>query len=138
MNIISEEKLIDLLPHGSGIDCNWEVTKHKNGNVTCKNSFHSMDENGMYDGFMPFTVRIFRAKKTRLNKLSGPCEGKWQIIAKKGDIDFTLSCNENRKVSFYGLKDYLNDILQYSLESILTPFRKETLTEEEAQEWINI
>ena len=76
--VIPEEELLELLPSGSGIDCNWEITEHNNGNVTAKNSYHSMDGNGSYDGYMPFTVRIYRVKKTRLHKLKGPCAGKWQ------------------------------------------------------------
>lgn len=133
-SIISEDELINLLPHGSGIDSNWEVTIHKNGNVTAKNSFHSMDDSGGYDGFMPFIVRIFRVKKDRLNKLKGPCTGQWQIVNKKGDIDFNLTCCDTRKVSFSGLKEELTDTVSYDLESILTPLRKGTLTEQEAKQ----
>ena len=135
-SIISETDLLELLPHGSGIDCNWSIIEHENGNVTAKNSFHAMNETGMYDGYMDFTVKIFKVKKSRVNKLKGPCEGQYQVVAQKGDIDFKVSCNESRKASFYGLKDYLVDTIDHALRSIITPMRSETLTEQEKDKWI--
>jgi len=135
-SIISETDLLELLPHGSGIDCDWSIIEHKNGNVTAKNSFHAMNETGMYDGYMDFTVRIFRVKKSRVNKLKGPCEGQYQIVTQKGDIDLKITCNESRKASFYGLKDYLEETIHYALKSIITPLRTETLTKQEKDKWI--
>jgi len=117
--IISEEKLLELLPHGAGIDCKWNIHTCHNGNIIAKNFFHAMNENGMYDGYMGFTVRIYREKNDQFNLLKGPCEGKTQVVCRKGDISFSLSCCENRR-SFYGLKEYLYDTLHYSLETILT------------------
>lgn len=134
--IITEEKLIDLLPHGSGIDASWEVTEHDNGNVTAKNSFHSMNDGGYYDGWMNFTVRIFRVKKNKLNKLKGPSEDKYQIVAKRGDIDFTLSCCESRKASFYGLTDYLGELLDDCLKTVTSQLRTETINESEVEKWL--
>ena len=104
--------------------------------MTAKNSFHAMNETGMYDGYMDFTVKIFKVKKSRVNKLKGPCEGQYQVVAQKGDIDFKVSCNESRKASFYGLKDYLVDTIDHALRSIITPMRSETLTEQEKDKWI--
>jgi hypothetical protein len=135
-SIISKDDLIKLLPHGSGIDCSWEITLHRDGNVTAKNYYHAMNENGMYDGYMPFTVKIFRVKETRVNKLKGPCAGKYQIVAMKGDIDVKITCNESRKASFYGLKEYLEQTISFSLESIITPVRQETLTKKEVEQWL--
>ena len=94
MSIVTEEKLLDRLPHGRGIDCDWEITFHKNGNITCKNFFHAMTEHGYYDGYMPFTVKIF---------------------VTDGYIDCKVTCNENRRPSFYGLKEYLNELIYFSL-----------------------
>lgn len=135
-SIISEEDLLELLPNGSGIDCSWEITEHANGNVTAKNAFHAMDEHGGYDGYMNFSVKIFKVKESRLNKLKGPSEGQYQIVTQKGDIDFKVTCNENRRASFHGLKSYLEDTIYQSLESIITPIRSETLTEQEKETWL--
>lgn len=132
--VIPEEELIVLLPSGSGIDSEWEITEHKNGNVTARNSFHSMDGNGSYDGYMPFTVRIYRVKKTRLHKLKGSFAGKWQVICMKGDLDFRLSCYDERRKSFVGLGDYLVDTIQQHLDERLTPDRVyESITDKKAQ-----
>ena len=53
------EKLADILPTGSGIDCNWTFTEQKSGNILAHSSFHCMDEHGGYDGWADFTV-IFK------------------------------------------------------------------------------
>jgi hypothetical protein len=54
---INEETVLEMLPHGSGIDCKWEVEEFK-PSILCKNSYHVMDENGYYDGYIDFSVRI--------------------------------------------------------------------------------
>ena len=43
--------------HGSGIDCDWVIEENKRY-VIMYNSIHCMDDNGMYEGFMDFSVRI--------------------------------------------------------------------------------
>lgn len=53
------EKLADILPTGSGIDCSWTFTEQKNSNILAHNSFQCMNERGYYDGFADFTV-IFK------------------------------------------------------------------------------
>lgn len=51
--------LLDHLPHGSGIDANWVASeKLVNGKFFLFNSFHMMDEFGMYDGWIDFTVIV--------------------------------------------------------------------------------
>lgn len=50
-------KLIDLLPHGSGIDFTWRIEAHAN-RVECHNDLHAMDQNGYYAGYYPFTVKF--------------------------------------------------------------------------------
>lgn len=122
--IIDEEKLLSLLPHGSGIDFKWDIVTHKNGNITVKNAFHAMNEYGFYDGIMSFSVRIFRIKKPVTNTLKN---GQTQILFRKNDIDFSLNCNEERKRTFYGLREYLLDTISYSLRSILSPMRTEII-----------
>ena len=43
--------------HGSGIDCDWHISENKS-NIIMSNSIHCMDENGYYEGYMDFSVRI--------------------------------------------------------------------------------
>lgn len=57
VDAISEE-LVNALPHGSGIDCDWKV-EHKEGlTFNCCNSWHSMDQNGSYCGYVDFAIAI--------------------------------------------------------------------------------
>lgn len=118
--IISAEKLRDILPHGSGIDCNWCIYTAKNGNIQAKNAFHAMTEDGYYDGYMNFTVFIYREKEDLFQPLHGPLKGKTAVLRRKGDICFDIRCNDKRCNSFYGLRDYLIDTIHESLRSILT------------------
>lgn len=54
-------KATDKLPHGSGIDSQWEVgltyTK-KREVITLKNYWHLLNANGYYTANVPFTVKI--------------------------------------------------------------------------------
>jgi len=118
---VTEAELIEMLPHGSGIDCRWELNPIGDG-VNCENSFHMMNENGYYCGYAGFTVRIFHHKKDVFNPLRGPCAGKVQVLHRKGDVDFHLVTHGTawRRNVAYGLAEYLNDTLHFALEGILT------------------
>lgn len=88
------------LPHGSGIDYKWEFDFNKNGSIVCRNSFHAMNENGYYDGIMPFKFTI-------------------QFDRQNNKLDFNhIICNEKRKNSFYGLKEYLTDNIHWILSEM--------------------
>lgn len=115
--ICDEDVLKDALPHGSGIDCDWNVSTLKNGSVVAHNSYHGMNDCGMYDGWQDFTVKLFRHTADKLNPLIGPSAGKIQVIHRKGDVDFKLSFTGGlcRKNWAYGLRDYLEESIQYSL-----------------------
>ena len=51
------EELEERLPHGSGIDYKWTFRENKNF-VYAENAYHYMNENGFYDGVLPFTIRF--------------------------------------------------------------------------------
>lgn len=64
-----------LLPHGSGIDYQWicevlykRVSKfhYEPYAIHCHNAIHAMNENGYYDGNVPFTV-VFPFDGTTIN-----------------------------------------------------------------------
>ena len=99
-------KMIDLLPHGSGIDCDWEYDVPETSNtVRLSNSFHCMNENGMYDGYADFTL-IVDVKPT-VSHLYG----------------FRLQFNgrESQRLNYkYGLREYLEDTLGWALADIIT------------------
>ncbi len=98
MNLIDHEKFVEKLPHGSGIDCNWEVFERKDGKTTFKNFFHAMDEHGYYDGYMPFQFTVSFNGREFFASL--------------------IRCNENKRRSFFGLKDSLNDTIDYAISTI--------------------
>ena len=45
-----------VLPHGSGINYDWQIDIKNSKYVVCKNAYDRMDENGFYDGIFPFKV----------------------------------------------------------------------------------
>ena len=77
--------------------------KHKNGKVTFKNYFHAMDEHGGYDGYMPFKFTVF-----------------YDPI--KNQFDFNrIVCDESKRKSFFGLKEYLEDTLYATIVGNIDP-----------------
>lgn len=50
-------KLLDLLPHGSGLDGQYKLDV-KNEKILLYMDYHAMDDNGYYDGWIHFTVTI--------------------------------------------------------------------------------
>ena len=54
--------------HGSGIDCEWYVSENKKY-ILLTNSYHCMDENGYYEGYCDFTVKIDK-KKAKVHNIT--------------------------------------------------------------------
>ena len=128
-----ENVVIPSLPHGSGIDAKWTHKTFKNGNVELYCGYHGMDENGFYDGWQDFKVKLFRHTKDKLNKLSGPCLGKTQVLYRTGDWDYSVHFtgyrNARNRSWGYGLLDYLSETIQYALSEakIISPMRQEII-----------
>ena len=57
VNLENKQEILETIPHGSGIDCEWNV-EYKRGKVYLENSYHCMTEHGFYDGFADFTLVI--------------------------------------------------------------------------------
>jgi hypothetical protein len=98
MNQIQEE-LINCLPHGSGIDCNWESSVTRNY-LNFHNSFQAMNDSGFYVGYADFTVKL---------PLVDKC-----VIWNEFDIEFN-GHNSRYIAARYDLYDYLIDIVYDSL-----------------------
>lgn len=111
------QQLINLLTHGSGIDCDWHITFHNGGTVWAANSFHCMDEWGGYDGWLDFTARFIKKKKAETHTLRGPCEGLTQIAYLPGDYELKVTFGKGRRKYIDGLGDYLHETIAYSLEN---------------------
>lgn len=102
-------KLAECLPHGSGIDGNWTIRHHLNGDITVHGEYHAMDENGMYCGWRNFRFSLRRCNRTQYHALSGPCAGKYQVTRVKGRVYFD---------TFVGggdAKDYLYDTCYFAV-----------------------
>jgi len=128
MTTLTKEMLLEVLPHGSGIDSDWHFEKRDDGSIQCLNYFHAMNSDGYYDGYMPFAFDVFIHDKDIIKRLKGPCEGQIQLLHYKGEIDMTdVECDENQRESFYGLKDYLEDTIYQFIHSLNFPkkYRKE-------------
>ena len=84
----------DVLPSGSGFDCNWEWVKtQKNGAEVFETFYHNMNEHGYYDGF------------TKLRLI---------VPAILGDFRLTLS--GKAKYTDYNMRDYMNETIWHCLE----------------------
>ena len=105
------ERLWSLLPHGSGIDGDYHIRVFKNGSVHVYGDWHSMNEDGYYTGWTPFTVTLIRCKADRKRPLGDG--GFYQLCDKRGDI--LLNVNGGGDVS-----DYLFDVMLESLAPLLT------------------
>ena len=94
------EDLAGVLPHGSGIDADWTI-EYRGNYIIARNSYHCMDENGMYDGWQDFSIVIEKDEY----------KGKYQ-----NNIRLHFH-NGHYKADKYMLRDYLEDIIYYCLEN---------------------
>jgi len=92
------EKLLDFLPHGSGLDYTWhyDYNKSHSDKIVLTMSYHAMDENGFYSGIIDFTVKVTPSLQSGFNLL------------------ITGNFNEYQDV-----KDYLYDILYDAFDSVV-------------------
>jgi hypothetical protein len=83
-------ELINELPHGSGLDGEWSLDFEKSNDkqLTFYMQYHCMNENGMYDGYVDFTLKV----KASL----------------QFDVDLFITGNFGK---YQDVKEYLYDIL---------------------------
>jgi hypothetical protein len=121
---ITAEQVMGLLPHGSGIDAKWEITKETPYTLRFDCSYHSMNDVGYYTSWHDFFVIISVSQKTVVHPLKGLCEGRFQVLARPGDATFSLRCRKK------DLVDYLYETIYYSLGPILS-IRNEIILDED-------
>lgn len=97
--------LVDLLPHGSGIDGAWRLEANKQ-NIYAYNSYHCMNDNGYYDGWANFTIVFPFISKNYANDFKLHFQG-----------DFAQ--RQNIK---YLLREYLEDTFAYYLGKVESVF----------------
>lgn len=94
---LNVERLERMLSHGSGIDCAWGI-EDKGSYFKACNSYHAMNEWGMYDGYADFSL----------------------IIPKADPLEFRLHFHGNRAQYLnqrYMLREYLEDVFAYDLHA---------------------
>ena len=119
INEIDWPAVREALPHGSGIDSKWSLDIGRD-TVTMRNSYHGMDESGMYDGWLDFRIVFFRHRRDVLNPLKGAYAGKVQVLHARGDWDFRIVGRFSavaRRDWGYDLKGYLEESVQEYLSS---------------------
>ena len=87
---MNEEKfdaIVNVLPYGSGINYDWEITT-KGKRLYLYNAWDYMDENGYYDDVFPFVVCYENGKFKYLHFLG-------------------CTRSQYRKIEYAGLRDYL-------------------------------
>ena len=81
------EQLLDILPHGSGINFDYEI-EQKGKRIYIRNAWDYMDENGFYDDVFPFVVCYEN--------------GRFKYLHFTG-----CTRSQYRKIEYAGLRDYL-------------------------------
>lgn len=125
-----EELLIKLLPHGSGIDCNWNFEFYNNGNIDCTNFYHVMNNNGYYVKYIPIKIKFYRYKKNiyryltnfwkrQHNRKYGLHKKSYQIIEKKDEINYKIFA-PTQDYYVYNLQDYLYQTMDSCLKPYIT------------------
>jgi hypothetical protein len=118
-------EIVEALPHGSGIDSSWSVDLVGRG-VNFYNSYHAMNENGFYCGWHDFYIRIAPEPKTTWYPLTGPCDGKAQIMTIRGDTSYRVVGLSGRMAD---VKDWIYDMLHDDLGKMGIPVRGFTRNE---------
>lgn len=101
----NKKQLIDQLPHGSGIDLKWELEVNERW-IVCRNGYHCMSDNGFYDGWIDFTVKLPR--------YVSPKEWKTEFVFQINGKDSHYNATK-----YYGTRDYLEETFNYALCDIV-------------------
>ena len=84
------EAIENVLPHGSGINYDWEITT-KGNKLYVHNAWDYMDENGYYDDIFPFVVCYENGRFKYLHFIG-------------------CTRSQYRKIEYAGLRDYLETL----------------------------
>ena len=84
------------LPHGSGIDYDWQWYRQANGKLVLSNGYHGMNQWGMYVRTVDFSV----------------------IVDDLAAKDFRIVCHTKNRywVNYWDLKDYLSSEIYWAME----------------------
>jgi hypothetical protein len=114
IDAISEE-LVVVLPHGSGIDCDWTIEHTYALRFTCNNSFHAMDNNGFYCGYVDFQVTLDLEKQSFDVSVS---KEDIQAISKDYEVDSSEAGGDEDDLYDDNPAPYLDDIDDILYETV--------------------
>lgn len=79
---MTKEQIKEMLPHGSGIDLDWEIEETEAGDAwVASNAYHLMDEAGMYVDWKQFEVWIPRENPLEFElDLDDDDSGLWEYL----------------------------------------------------------
>lgn len=97
--MITLDELKKVLPHGSGIDYDWEL-EECGKYIYAKNAYHYMNEYGFYDGILPFTIRFPKNKMNNFN------------------LHFHVNGAGRYRVNKGGVREYIENCISYSVSQI--------------------
>ena len=101
----SQKREREILPHGSGINSDWNIKYHDLfDSFVCENVFEHMDEFGSYDENVPFAVKI--PVKT----------------PEDSSVWFTGTAENQTFAENVGLGEYLDDTLAFAIKNHLDAF----------------
>lgn len=94
-------KIIDLIPHGSGIDSEtiFDFEKSNSQKLILKSAYHNLNENGYYDSRTYF-----------------------KIVLSPSFIDFDLEIVSNFPKKYSSTKEYLQEIFYYSFNQDISSY----------------
>jgi len=84
--VVDLAKLASTLPHGSGIEGDWNITITRNGDAVVTGEYHRMNDGGYYCGWVTFRFSIRQCKRNEYHALKGPCDGKFQVTHVRGSV----------------------------------------------------
>ena len=118
-----ELSLTDVLPHGSGIDYDWDFEVLDNNTVRASNGWHYMSPDGYYLGGIGFDVKLhrdgtFESPEFDIPQLAKDQLGKDIVEVLMGDPEMNDEPVEVSTLSESEIKDILGDEMGYIADNI--------------------
>lgn len=118
-----ELSLTDVLPHGSGIDYDWDFEVLDNNTVRASNGWHYMSPDGYYLGGIGFDVKLhrdgtFEGPEFDIPQLAKDQLGKDIVEVLMGDPEMNDEPVDVSTLSESEIKDILKDEMGYIADNI--------------------
>jgi hypothetical protein len=118
---MENKNLVSVLPHGSGIDYDWEFSVESGDTVIAKNGWHYMNPNGFYLGCIEFSIRLHTDGTFDRPEMPNPEQFAHTELAR----DIAICYYEKDDVSYNEIVDAIwseleciSDVIYSSFESV--------------------